>query len=113
MCSRRLDSVFLHANNLLRVVEREELLALLAAVLHTTVVRLILLADFRPHEPGVHADIDGSQSIDAVGLKPSTHVAAFGNAAARAHVGRYDGFTFFGVDLADVPDFKLLVPDGG
>jgi len=112
LCSRRFNSIFLHANNLIRVVEREELLALFTAVLHASIILLILLADFRSHESGVHADVDSPQSVDAIRLVPSTNVTAFGNAAAGAHIGGCDVLAFLRANLADVPDLELVVPDG-
>ena len=56
--SRSLNSVLLHANDLIRIVEWKELLTLPAAVLHAAVVLLVLFADFSPHKAAVHADID-------------------------------------------------------
>jgi hypothetical protein len=56
--SRGLNPLLLHANNLIRVVERKEFLTLPAAVLYAPIVLPVLFAELRPHESGVCADID-------------------------------------------------------
>ena len=111
--SRSLNSVLLHANDLIGIVEWEELLTLPAAVLHAAIILLVLFADFSPHKAAVHADIDSPQSIDAIGFVPSAYVATFGNATTGTQVGGCGVLAFLSGDLANVPDFELVVPDSG
>lgn len=115
ICSnlRSLNSILLHANNLIGIVEREELLTLPAAILHASVVLFVLFADFGPHKAAVHADIDSSQSVDAIGFVPSACVTTFGNATTGTHVGGCDILAFLSGDLANAPNFEPIVPDSG
>jgi hypothetical protein len=109
--SRRINPILLHTNNLIRVIKRAEPLALLTAILHASIILLILLAEFCSYHLRVDAAVDSAQSINSIGLEPAARITAVRNATASTHKCCCSGLTLFGRDLTHVPDLELRVVD--
>ena len=113
--SLRLQSILaLHTNKLIGMHERIERLALPPAVLHTHIVLRLPPAGLTLAQPAILAKVNDAWDSSQPGAKAAASIASFLDLrTAAAHVGKWflliEGFPG---DVADVPDFEDVVPDG-
>ena len=113
--SLRAQSILaLHTNNLLAILERIERLALPPAVLHAHIVLRLPPASRTLGQSAVPAKVDDTWDPPQARTKATANgVSFFDLRAAATHViERFRRVAGMPGDVADVPDFQLVVPDG-
>jgi len=116
--SRLISILLRHTNSPIPRRERIEFLPLLSLVPDAQIVLVGLEARLPVFQATAFASIDSTQGHHSFVLERAAHIATVRNPASRADIPHWKSLVFAifrcrGFDAADVPEFKLIVPDCG